>query len=93
MIYRYEAFKKLKEFKNEMEKQHGRSIKTLRLDSGVEYLSQEFLDYLGDNGILSKQTPPYKSKHNGVVERRNRTLLDIYDGPGGSTQILLGLCT
>ena len=61
MVYKYEAFEKFKESKNEMEKQLGRSIKTLRSDMGGEYLSQEFLDYIGDNGILSKWTPPYKN--------------------------------
>ena len=60
-----------------MVKQLGRSIKTLRLDRGGEHLSQEFLDYLGDNGNLSQWTPPYMPQHNGVAERRNQTFLDI----------------
>ena len=30
-----------------------------------------------DNEILSQWTPPYRSQHNGVAERRNRTLLDM----------------
>ena len=60
-----------------MVKQLGRSIKTLRSGRGGEHLSQEFLDYLGDNGILSQWTPPYMPQHNGVAERRNQTLLDI----------------
>ena len=46
MKYKLEAFEKFKEFKNEVEKQLGKSIKTLRSDRGGEYLSQEFLDYL-----------------------------------------------
>nr|GEW31838.1 hypothetical protein [Tanacetum cinerariifolium] len=29
-----------------------------------------------DHGIISHRTPPYTSQHNGVSERRNRTLLD-----------------
>ena len=77
MRYKFEAFERLKEFKNEVEKQLGRSIKSLRSDRGGEYLSQAFLDYLRDNGILSQWTPPYMPQHNGVVERRNRTLLDM----------------
>ena len=46
MRYKSEAFEKFKEFINEVEKQLGRSIKSLRSDRGGEYLSQEFLDYL-----------------------------------------------
>ena len=77
MRYKSEAFEKFKEFRNEVEKQLRRSIKALRSDHGGEYLSQAFLDYLRDNGILSQWTPPYMPQHNGVAERRNRTLLDM----------------
>ena len=40
-------------------------------------MSQEFQDYLKENGILSQWTPPYTPQLNGVSERRNRTLLDM----------------
>ena len=53
MRYKFETFERFKEFRNEVEKQLGRSIKSLRSDRGGEYLSQAFLDYLRDNGILS----------------------------------------
>ena len=43
-----ETFEKFKEFKNEVEKQTGKSIKALRSDRGGEYLSNEFIDYLND---------------------------------------------
>src|SRR5262249_2539501 len=33
--------------------------------------------YLRDLGIVSRWTPPYTPQHNGVSERRNRTLLDM----------------
>ena len=53
MKFKFEAFEKFKEFRNEVKKQTGKSIKTLRSDQGGEYLSQEFLDYLKENEILS----------------------------------------
>ena len=53
MKYKSKAFEKFKEFKNEVEKQLGKIIKTLRSDRGGEYLSQEFLNYLVDHGIQS----------------------------------------
>ena len=68
--YKSEAFQKFKEFINEVEKQLGRSIKTLRSYQDGEYLSQDFLDYIGDNGILSPWTQPYTPQHDGVAERR-----------------------
>ena len=54
MRYKYETFERFKEFRNEEEKQLGRSIKSLRLNRGGEYLSQAFLGYLRDNETLSK---------------------------------------
>ena len=59
MRYKSEAFERFKEFRNEVEKQLARIIKSLKWDRGGEYLSQAFLDYLRDNGILSQWTPPY----------------------------------
>ena len=53
MKYKSKTFEKFKEFRAEVEKQLGKSIKTLRSDRGGEYLSQEFQSYLRDNGILS----------------------------------------
>ncbi|GJT71682.1 retrovirus-related pol polyprotein from transposon TNT 1-94, partial [Tanacetum coccineum] len=66
-----------KVFKNEVENQLGKTIKAIRSDRGGEYISQEFKDYLKANGIVQQLTPPYTPQHNGVSERRNRTLLDM----------------
>nr|GEX02781.1 hypothetical protein [Tanacetum cinerariifolium] len=61
----------------EVENQLGKTIKSLRSDREGEYMSQEFLDHLKDHGIIAHRTPPYTPQHNGVSERRNRTLLDM----------------
>nr|GEV48521.1 zinc finger, CCHC-type [Tanacetum cinerariifolium] len=53
-----------------------RKLKPGALSVG-EYMSQEFLDHLKDHGIITHRTPPYTPQHNGVSERRNRTLLDM----------------
>ncbi|GJX67536.1 retrotransposon protein, putative, ty1-copia subclass [Tanacetum coccineum] len=53
------------------------SGKMLRSVRGGEYMSQEFLDHLKEHGIIAYCTPPYTSQHNGVSERRNRTLIDM----------------
>ncbi|KAJ9547812.1 hypothetical protein OSB04_020355 [Centaurea solstitialis] len=72
-----ESFDFFKEFQNEVENQLGKKIKRLRSDRGREYLSQEFIDHLREHGIVSQLTPPGTPQHNGVSERRNRTLLDM----------------
>ena len=77
MKHKSESFEKFKEYKNEVEKQLGKNIKILRSDRGGEYLSYEFQSYLRECGIVSQFTPPGTPQHNGVSERRNRTLLDM----------------
>ncbi|GKE69133.1 retrotransposon protein, putative, ty1-copia subclass, partial [Tanacetum coccineum] len=75
--HKHEVFETFKVFKNEVENQLGKTIKAIRSDRGGEYISQEFKDYLKANGIVQQLTPPYTPQHNGVFERRNRTLLDM----------------
>ena len=77
MKHKSETIDKFKVYMNEVEKQTGLSIKALRSDRGGEYLSGDFKEYLEDNGIISQVTAPYTPQHNGVSERRNRTLLDM----------------
>ncbi|KAK8544330.1 hypothetical protein V6N13_100559 [Hibiscus sabdariffa] len=77
MCHKSEALEKFKEFKNEVQNQHGKSIKALRSDRGGEYLSQDFDELLKECGIVSQLTPPGTPQWNGVSERRNRTLLDM----------------
>ncbi|KAL0446375.1 UNVERIFIED_CONTAM: hypothetical protein Slati_1765400 [Sesamum latifolium] len=78
MRYKSEAFGRFKEYRLEVENQTNRKIKALQSDRGGEYLSGEFIDYLKENGILSQWTPPGTPQLNGVAERKNRTLLDMY---------------
>ncbi|KAL0404233.1 UNVERIFIED_CONTAM: Retrovirus-related Pol polyprotein from transposon TNT 1-94 [Sesamum radiatum] len=77
MRYKSEAFGRFKEYRLEVENQTNRKIKAIRSDRGGEYLSDEFIDYLKENGILSQWTPPGMPQLIGVAERRNRTLLDM----------------
>ncbi|KAL0297830.1 UNVERIFIED_CONTAM: hypothetical protein Scaly_3082400 [Sesamum calycinum] len=77
MRYKSEAFVRFKEFRLEVENQTGCKIRTLRSDRGGEYLCCEFIDYLKENDIVSQWTPPGTPQLNSVVERRNRTLLDM----------------
>ena len=47
------------------------------IGSGGEYLSHEFDKHLKSCGIVSQLTELGTPQHNGVSERRNRTLLDM----------------
>ncbi|GJS36239.1 retrotransposon protein, putative, ty1-copia subclass [Tanacetum coccineum] len=78
--HKHEVLETFKVFKNEVENQLEKIIKAFRSDRGGEYISQEFKDYLKACGIIQQLTPPYTPQHNGVSERRNRTLLDMVWG-------------
>ncbi|GJR97113.1 retrotransposon protein, putative, ty1-copia subclass [Tanacetum coccineum] len=86
--HKHEVFETFKVFQKEAENQLEKTIKSLRSDRGGEYMSQEFLDHLKDHGIISYQTPPYTPQHNGVSERRNRTLLDMVRSMMSQTTLL-----
>ncbi|GJZ16614.1 retrotransposon protein, putative, ty1-copia subclass [Tanacetum coccineum] len=75
--HKHEVCKTFKVFQKEVENQLGKTIKSLRSHRGGEYMIQEFLDHLKDHRIIAHRTPPYTPQHNGVSERRNRTLLDM----------------
>ena len=59
------------------EKQSGQALKVLRTDEGGEYTSKAFNTYCEQHGIIHEVTTPYTPQHNGLVERRNRTILDM----------------
>ena len=65
------------EYRREVENQLGRKIKVLRIDRGGEYVSNEFDEYCKHSGIKHQLTMTYTPQQNGVVERCNRTLLEM----------------
>ncbi|KAK8652357.1 hypothetical protein V6N13_061377 [Hibiscus sabdariffa] len=77
MRHKSEELERFKELKNEVQNQHGKSIKALQSDRGGEYVSQDLDELLKECGIVSQLTPPGTPQWNGVSERRNRTLLDM----------------
>ena len=52
-------------------------LKALRSDNGGEYLSNEFKEFLQENGIKHELTVVYSPQQNGIAERLNRTLLNL----------------
>ena len=51
-------------------------IKTLRSYNGGEYTSKEFEAFCKEARIKREVTTPYNPQHNGVVERKNRTIME-----------------
>ena len=68
---------KVKIFVRRAQKEFGLPIKKVRSNNGTEFkntLAEEFLD---EEGIKHEFFTPYTPQQNGVVERKNRTLLDM----------------
>ena len=62
---------------NLAENQLDKKIKALRIDQGRKYLSDQFKRLCDEKGIVHQLTILYTPQQNGVVERRNRTLLEM----------------
>lgn len=72
-----DALSRFKAFREQVEKDLEKKIVTLRTDRGGEFTSTEFHDYCNINGIKRHLTAPYTPQQNWVVERRNRTLMEM----------------
>ena len=52
-------------------------IKHIRSDNGTEFRNAGLDDYLDELGITHELSAPYTPQQNGVVERKNRTLVEM----------------
>jgi transposase InsO family protein len=52
-------------------------IKKIRSDNGTEFKNSQIEGFLEEEGIKHEFSSPYTPKQNGVVERKNRTLMDM----------------
>jgi hypothetical protein len=67
----------LKGFLRRAQNEFGLRIKKIRSDSGTEFKNSQIEDFLEEEGIKHEFSSPYTPQQNGVVERKNRTLLDM----------------
>jgi transposase InsO family protein len=90
-----------KSFRSEVELQLNKKIKDVRSDCGSEYYCRSdglreqrpgpFAKFLEDNGIVPQYTMPGSPTMNGVVERRNRTLMEMVRSMISYTSLPLNL--
>ena len=71
-----EVFSKFKEFKALVENLFEKMIKILRLDNGEEFTLGDFKAFCSEVGIKRELTTPYNPQQNGVVERKNQTIME-----------------
>jgi transposase InsO family protein len=67
----------LKRFLRQAQNEFGLRIKKIRSDNGTEFLNSQIEGFLEEEGIKHEFSSPYTPQQNGVVERKNITLLDM----------------
>jgi hypothetical protein len=67
----------LKGFLRRSQNEFGLRIKKIRSNNGTEFKNSQIEGFLEEEGIKNEFSSPYTLQQNGVVERKNRTLLDM----------------
>ncbi|MCO5594613.1 hypothetical protein L7F22_048646 [Adiantum nelumboides] len=60
-----------------VEKEKDLKVKSIRSDRGGEFLSENFARWCKSEGIRRQLTTPYTPSQNEVVERKNRTIMEM----------------
>ncbi|GJY86718.1 putative ribonuclease H-like domain-containing protein [Tanacetum coccineum] len=66
----------LKKFITEIENQLNHKVKVIRSDNGTEFKNREMDEFYGQKGIKREYSVARTPQQNGVVERKNRTLIE-----------------
>jgi transposase InsO family protein len=72
-----ESFSRFQDFKNLVDNQTGRHIRVFRKDNGKEFDSFKYDELCRAFGIKRELTVLYNPQHNGVTERKNRTICEV----------------
>lgn len=72
-----EALESFQKISKRAEAEANRKVKALRTDRGGEFNSKRFAAYCDERGMMHYLTAPYSPQQNGVVERRNQTIVSM----------------
>jgi transposase InsO family protein len=72
-----EALASFQKIKLRAEVDYSGRLKALRTDGGGEFNSNAFTVYCNEQGIKHYTTTPYSPQQNGVVERRNQSVVEM----------------
>jgi transposase InsO family protein len=72
-----EAMVAISHFRARTEAEAWCKVGTLRIDHSGEFTVKEFMEYCTNEGIHLHLTAPYTPQQNGVVERRNQTMIGM----------------
>ena len=69
--------KHLKILPKRIKKEKGFRISTIQSNHGTEFENEFFKNFYNENGILHTFFSPRTPQQNGIVERKNRTLVEM----------------
>jgi transposase InsO family protein len=67
----------LKKFLRRAQNEFRLRIKKIRSDNGTKFKNSQIERFIEDEGIKHEFSSPYTPQQNGVMERNNRTLMDM----------------
>jgi hypothetical protein len=65
----------IKEIQAQVEGKSSLKLRALRIDRGGEFTMREFVEYCMTTGVHHQRTVPYNPQQNGIIERRNGTVV------------------
>ena len=77
MHKKYHTFSKFCEFKELVEKYTRNKEKALKSDNSGEYVSNEFNKFYASKGTRREYITPHNPQNNGVVQRKNRSIVGV----------------
>ena len=72
-----ETYKEFIIFAKRAQRMYEAEIKAIRTDNGTEFKNYTMQEFVDDEGIKHEFSAPYTPQQNGVVERKNRTLIEM----------------
>ena len=78
LAHKDEIFHVFTKFYRKVTNEKGFSIQNIRSDHGTEFENQDFKKFCDEKGIGHNFSAPRTPQQNGVVERKNRILEEIF---------------
>ena len=77
LTHKNDAFEAFKSLAKRVQNEKGYFITSLRSDHGKEFVNESFEKFCSKRGISHNFSCPRTPQQNGVVERKNRTLIEM----------------
>ncbi|KAK1666148.1 hypothetical protein QYE76_054307 [Lolium multiflorum] len=72
-----ETYREFIIFAKKAQRMYESEIKAIRTDNGTKFKNYTMQEFVDDEGIKHEFSAPYTPQQNGVVERKNRTIIEM----------------